>query len=78
MGLDEVGISFITMYNYTRKGIFVVANLGLTQAYIYYGFKKLSADITSAYLWYTIYPVCLNGSSLVEIFFSEVKHATSG
>ena len=44
---------------------------------MYYGFKNLCADFTSAHPGYTIYPVHLNGST-VETFFSQVKHATSG
>ena len=44
---------------------------------MYYGFKNLCADFTSAHPGYTIYPVHLNGSA-VETFFSQVKHATSG
>ena len=44
---------------------------------MYYGFKNLCADFTSAHPGYTIYPVCLNGGA-VETFFSQVKHATSG
>ena len=31
---------------------------------LYYGFKNLSADFTSAHPGYTIYPVCLNGGAI--------------
>ena len=44
---------------------------------LYYGFKNLCADFTSAHPGYTIYPVCLNGSA-IETFLSQVKHATTG
>ena len=50
-----------------------MANLGL----LYYGFKNLCADFTSAHPGYTIYLVRLNGSA-IETFFSQVKHATTG
>ena len=44
---------------------------------MYYGFKNLCADFVSAHPGCTVYPVRLNGSA-VEMFFSQVKHATSG
>ena len=44
---------------------------------LYYGFKNLCADFTSAHPEYIIYSVCLNGSAILT-FFSQVKHATSG
>ena len=43
---------------------------------MYYGFKKLRANFTSAQAGYTIH-IRLNGNA-VETFFTQIKHARSG
>lgn len=44
---------------------------------MYYGFKGMVEDFTTAHPGYTVHPVRVNGSA-VETFFSQVKFLTSG
>ena len=44
---------------------------------MFYGFKGMVEDFTTAHQGYTIHPVRVNGSA-EETFFSQVKHSTSG
>ena len=61
---------------YTRKGFMSWQTWDLLRL-MYYGFKNLCGDFTSAHPGYTMYLECLNGSA-IETFFSQVKQNVNG